>query len=144
MHFNIKLLFLSTLFPVLLRCNKNIIQTEGVQSVDLIHIPCKMITSRGLANASIMTCRYVKVTNVCIIPCAAAAAKLLQSCPTLCDLVDGSPPGSRPRDSPGKNTGVGCHLGIAPSCPLVAKSCLILPCPPPQLRANFIMLFLFV
>ena len=26
--------------------------------------------------------------------CAAAAAKLLQSCPTLCDPVDGSPPGS--------------------------------------------------
>ena len=25
---------------------------------------------------------------------AAAAAKLLQSCPTLCDLIDGSPPGS--------------------------------------------------
>ena len=25
---------------------------------------------------------------------AAAAAKSLQSCPTLCDLVDGSPPGS--------------------------------------------------
>ena len=25
---------------------------------------------------------------------AAAAAKLLQSCPTLCDLKDGSPPGS--------------------------------------------------
>ena len=25
---------------------------------------------------------------------AAAAAKLLQSCPTLCDPVDGSPPGS--------------------------------------------------
>ena len=24
----------------------------------------------------------------------AAAAKLLQSCPTLCDLIDGSPPGS--------------------------------------------------
>ena len=26
---------------------------------------------------------------------AAAAAKLLQSCPTLCDPIDGSPPGSR-------------------------------------------------
>ena len=26
--------------------------------------------------------------------CAAAAAKLLQSCPTLCDPKDGSPPGS--------------------------------------------------
>ena len=25
---------------------------------------------------------------------AAAAAKLLQSCPTLCDAIDGSPPGS--------------------------------------------------
>ena len=27
-------------------------------------------------------------------PAAAAAAKLLQSCPTLCDPIDGSPPGS--------------------------------------------------
>ena len=36
---------------------------------------------------------------------AAAAAKSLQSCPTLCDPIDGSPPGSpRPWDSPGKNT----------------------------------------
>ena len=31
----------------------------------------------------------------CIIPAAAAAAaKSLQSCPTLCDPIDGSPPGS--------------------------------------------------
>ena len=27
-------------------------------------------------------------------PAAAVAAKLLQSCPTLCDPIDGSPPGS--------------------------------------------------
>ena len=41
----------------------------------------------------------------------AAAAASLQSCPTLCDPIDGSPPGSPvPWDSPGKNTGVGCHL----------------------------------
>ena len=41
----------------------------------------------------------------------AAAAKSLQSCPTLCDPIDGSPPGSpHPWDSPGKNTGVGCHF----------------------------------
>ena len=41
----------------------------------------------------------------------AAAAKSLQSCPTLCDTIDGSPPTRlrHPRDSPGKNTGVGCH-----------------------------------
>ena len=41
---------------------------------------------------------------------AAAAAKSLQSCPTLCDPRDGSPPGSPSWDSPGKNTGVGCHF----------------------------------
>jgi len=29
-----------------------------------------------------------------IVEAAAAAAKLLQSCPTLCDPIDGSPPGS--------------------------------------------------
>ena len=36
----------------------------------------------------------------------ATAAKLLQLCPTLCDPRDSSPSGSRPWDSPGKNTGV--------------------------------------
>jgi len=37
-------------------------------------------------------------------------AKSLQLCPTRCDPVDRSPPGSSvPEDSPGKNTGVGCH-----------------------------------
>ena len=41
---------------------------------------------------------------------AAAAAKSRQSWPTLCDPIDGSPPGSRPWDSPGTNTGVGCHF----------------------------------
>jgi len=58
----------------------------------------------------------------------AATAKLLQSCPTLCNPIDGSPPGSHPWDSPGKNTGVGCHFllrcvkvksesEVAQSCP---------------------------
>ena len=42
---------------------------------------------------------------------AAAAAKSLQSCPTLCDPIDGSPPGSPiPCPCPGKDTGVGCHF----------------------------------
>ena len=37
-------------------------------------------------------------------------AKLLQSCLTLCDPMDYSPPGSSVHgDSPGKNTGVGYH-----------------------------------
>ena len=42
---------------------------------------------------------------------AAAAAESLQSCPTLCDPIDGQPTRlPRPWDSPGKNTGVGCHF----------------------------------
>ena len=58
---------------------------------------------------------------------AASAAKSLQSCPTLCDPIDGSPLGSSvpgnpqarilqptrllcPWDSPGKNTREGCHF----------------------------------
>ena len=37
-------------------------------------------------------------------------AKSLQSCPTLCDPMDCSPPGSSVHgESPSKNTGVGCH-----------------------------------
>ena len=63
---------------------------------------------------------------------ASAAAKSLQSCPTLCDPIDGSPPGSPcPWDSPGKNTGVGCHFllqcvkvksesEVAQSCPTLS------------------------
>ena len=38
------------------------------------------------------------------------AAKSRQSCPTLCDPIDGSPPGSRPWDSPSNNTWVGCYF----------------------------------
>ena len=64
---------------------------------------------------------------------AAAAAKSLQSCPTLCDPIDGSPPGSPvPGILPGKNTGVGCHFllqcrkvksknEVAQSCPTLSE-----------------------
>ena len=61
----------------------------------------------------------------------AAAAKSLQSCLTLCDPIDGSPPGPAvPGISKGKNTGVGCHF--LPQCMKVksesevAQSCLTL------------------
>ena len=58
------------------------------------------------------------VTNVnhcnnttAILNMLAAAAKSLQSCPTLCDPIDGRPPRvPHPWDSPGKSTGVGCHF----------------------------------
>ena len=49
-------------------------------------------------------------------PCMCLVA---QSCPTLYDPMDCSPPGSSVHgDSPGKNSGVGCHaplLGIFPT-----------------------------
>ena len=59
----------------------------------------------------------------------AAAAKSLQSCPTLCDLRDGSPPGSPiPGILQARTTEVGCHFllqgmkvksesEVAQSCP---------------------------
>ena len=72
-------------------------------------------------------------------PALAAAAKSCQSCPTLYDPIDSSPPGSHPWDSPGKNTGVGCH--VLPQCMKVksesevAQSCPTLrdpmDCSPP-------------
>ena len=71
---------------------------------------------------------------------AAAAAKSLQSCPTLCDPIDGSPTRlPSPWDSPGKNTGVGCHFllqcmkvksesEVAQSCPTLHEP---MDCSPP-------------
>ena len=49
-------------------------------------------------------CVYI-YAYICVCVCLAA-----QSCPTLCDPMDCSPPGSSVHgDSPGKNPGVGCH-----------------------------------
>ena len=71
---------------------------------------------------------------------AAAAAESLQSCPTLCDPIDGSPPRlRRPWASPGKNTGMACHFllqcmkvksvsEVAQSCPTLCGS---VDCSPP-------------
>ena len=60
---------------------------------------------------------------------AVVAAKLLQSCPTLCDPRDGSPPGSpSPWDSPGKNTGVGCHF-LLQCMKVKSESEVAQPCP---------------
>ena len=60
----------------------------------------------------------------------AAAAKSLQSCPTLCDQPTRLP---RPWDSPDKNTGVGCHFLLqcmkVKSQSEVAQSCSTLSNP---------------
>ena len=64
----------------------------------------------------------------------AAAAKSLQSCPTLCDPHRQQPTRlPRPWDSPGKNTGVGCHFLLqwmkVKSESEVTQSCLTLSDP---------------
>ena len=49
--------------------------------------------------------KYIDTSAVCSVLCLD-----IQSCPTFCHPVDCSPPGfSNHEDSPGKNTGVGCH-----------------------------------
>ena len=76
----------------------------------------------------------VNLVVIHILVTAAAAAKSPQSCPTLCDPIDGSP-----WDSPGKNTGVGCHFllqcmkvksesEVAQSCPTPSNP---MDCSPP-------------
>ena len=61
---------------------------------------------------------------------AAAAAKSLKSCPTLCDPTDGSPPGSPVPGILQANTGVGYHFLLqcmkVKSESEVAQSCLTL------------------
>ena len=46
---------------------------------------------------------------MCVCVCVCAHAKSLQSCRTLCNPMDCSPPDSCPWDSPCKNIGAGCH-----------------------------------
>ena len=52
-----------------------------------------------------------------------------QSCPTFCDPMNGSPPGSFVQgDSPGKNTGVGCHAFLQGIFPTQELNQDLLPC----------------
>ena len=53
-----------------------------------LHFSFSAILGKVTFFVSLSLCDYV------IVIIAAAAAKLLQSCPTPCDLIDGSPPGS--------------------------------------------------
>ena len=46
------------------------------------------------SSAAMMHLRSLLLLHFSWCAAAAAAAKLLQSCPTLCDPIDGSPPGS--------------------------------------------------
>ena len=56
----------------------------------------EMVKGKGPLGNNLHSFLITKTTvkKVNIIPAAAAAAKSLQSCLTLCDPIDGSPPGS--------------------------------------------------
>ena len=55
------------------------------------------------------TTRSIVIMRTCV------CSKSLQSCLTLCNPMDCSPPGSSVhKNSPGKNTGVGCHGSSEP------------------------------
>ena len=50
--------------------------------------------------------------------CNSSQGEVAQSCPTLCDPMDYSPPGSfHPRNFLGKSTGVGCHFLLQGNLP---------------------------
>ena len=93
---------------------------EGQEALQVVHCrSCSCLAKKLVAAAA----------------AAAIAAKSLQSCPTLCDPIDGRQPTRLPRpwDSPGKTTGVGCHFLL--QCMKVkresevAQSCLTLSDP---------------
>ena len=80
-------------------------------------------------------------------------SEVTQSCQTLCDPMDCSLPGSSVRgDSPGKNTGVGCHAllqgnlsnpGIQPKSPTLQADSLLSEPPgkPPNTGVGSLSLF---
>ena len=77
-----------------------------------IHIASSVLRLKLQLAAESTFCldRTLILAFVPVICCCMSCAKSLQSCPTLCDPMDCSPPGSSIHgDSPGKNTGVGCH-----------------------------------
>ena len=56
----------------------------------------KVYFSKFQYHSALLTLKLMLTVLPCVIcyAAAAAAAKSLQSCPTLCDPIDGSPPGS--------------------------------------------------
>ena len=78
-------------------------------------------------------------TQKCIIQVSFYAAKSLQSCPTLCNPIDSSPPGSPVHGILQARTRVGCHFllqcmkvksesEVAQSCPTLSDP---MDCSPP-------------
>ena len=70
--------------------------------------------------------------------CGAVLCLVAQSCPSVWDPMDCSPPGSSVHgDSPGKNTGVGCHALLQGIFLTQGSNCHLLQPPSPALAGIF-------
>ena len=96
-------------------------QEDGRGLIRLIKCCVHILTREGFACACRHTCLCCSPPVPWPLPSTQNHMLCLvaQLCLTLCNPVDCSPPGSSvPRDSPGKDTGVGCHAllqGIFPT-----------------------------
>ena len=70
---------------------KQIAYSLGKKKISKIDIPLARLTKER--DHQITNIKH-ETSNITMYPAAAAAAKSLQSCSTLCDPIDGSPPGS--------------------------------------------------
>ena len=77
---------------------KKVMVTIWSSAAGLIHYsflnPSETITSEKYAQQINEMLQKLQCLQLALVHDAAAAAKSLQSCPTLCDPIDGSPPGS--------------------------------------------------
>ena len=80
----------------LAQCSSHFCDGAGVDTVRIWRQPCPCIHMPIIQVWSLSSPFLDSVTVLpkCLNESAAAAAKLLQSCPTLCNPIDGSPPGS--------------------------------------------------
>ena len=81
--------------PGLVHCRQILyyLSHQGTPGVLIHHSNLSGKTVNALRAKTHVFCRFFTVI-LSLGPAAAAAAKSLQSCPTLCDRIDGSPPGS--------------------------------------------------
>ena len=91
-----------------------------------LQIPCVVRPLRVRLQA-LLSCAVRPIVRRAILlllhPHACMSAKLLQSCPTLCNPTDCSPPGSSAHgDSPDKNTGKGYHAFLQSIFPTQASN----------------------
>ena len=127
------------LFLVLYSISCSLFYTQWFEPLKALCLYCPSVFP-SLYWWAVLCFLYLWVCFFCVL-FTAGAAKLLQLCPTLCDPIDGRQPTRLPRpwDSPGKNTGVGCHFllqcrkvksesEVSQSCPTLSDP---MDCSPP-------------